>query len=77
MQSGPPCSSEKVTRMSSGSGNSESPGKTKVYSSGERVRRFAWLPRRLSNGSWIWLKSYYIRFPYVLDPDGFGKRRRR
>ena len=23
--------------------------------------KFAWLPRRLSNGHWIWLQSYRVR----------------
>lgn len=62
--------------MNSESGNAGSRSKSKIYPSGEKVRRFAWLPRKLSNGSWIWLKSYYVRFPYVLDPDAHGRRRR-
>lgn len=37
---------------------------------GTKVRRFAWLPRRVSNGSWIWLKSYYVWTPYTLEIDG-------
>jgi hypothetical protein len=28
-----------------------------------KERRFAWKPRRLSDGSWIWLKSYWVKLP--------------
>lgn len=28
-----------------------------------KERRFAWKPRRLSDGSWIWLKPYWVRLP--------------
>jgi len=36
---------------------------------GSKVRRFAWLPRRVSDGSWIWLKNYYVWTPYTLEAD--------
>ncbi|MDF8334977.1 hypothetical protein [Novosphingobium cyanobacteriorum] len=63
--------------MSNGSGNQRPRVKSPTYPSGDKVRRFAWFPRKLSNGSWVWLKFYYVRFPYVIDPDATAKARRR
>lgn len=42
--------------------------RTRTYA-GSKVRRFAWLPRQVSNGSWIWLKSYYVWTPYTMEPE--------
>jgi hypothetical protein len=56
--------------MSAPSGPSEhrSERRRKTYT-GTKVRRFAWLPRRVSDGSWIWLKGYYVWTPYTLEPE--------
>lgn len=33
--------------------------------------RFAWVPVRLHDGSWLWLEPYFVRFSKS-DPTGFG-----
>jgi hypothetical protein len=62
--------------MNSPLGSSESRNKRARSYAGSKVRRFAWLPRRVSSGSWIWLKSYYVWFPYTIDPEMSRSRRR-
>lgn len=62
--------------MSSAAGGSEQRKKKARNYAGTKVRRFAWLPRRVSSGSWIWLKSYYVWFPYTIDPEMTQSRRR-
>lgn len=63
--------------MSDGLGKQTPRRRSQAFPAGEKVRRFAWLPRKISNGSWIWLKSYYVRFPYMLDPEATKRARRR
>jgi len=62
--------------MTSPSGGFEKRNKRARTFAGAKVRRFAWLPRRVSSGSWIWLKSYYVWSPYTIDPEMSRSRRR-
>lgn len=29
--------------------------------------RFAWLPKKLGDGRWIWLRSYWIHVPFLIE----------
>lgn len=35
------------------------------------VQKYAYIPRKLSNGKWIWFKPYYFRMFTGLDHSGF------
>jgi hypothetical protein len=67
---------DKDEMMSSAAEDPEQRKKRRRTYAGSKVRRFAWLPRRVSSGSWIWLKSYYVWSPYTIDPELIRSRRR-
>ena len=33
--------------------------------------RYAYFPTKLTNGKWVWLKQYYVRFYTGLNHSGF------